>query len=192
MPTLRILIDAGAGIILDDWLIGSELHSPCWGYDQDLWADVRQQHAAPCSQLRSPETVDVREYKVVHCILQVIEIEVEGIKINSTSFCWKGEVAVKNATLFRWLVGHRQVSRVTSSPNFILWRYSVGYFYQPDMTLDEAQLAKMEMIGRKLDLKPGILDKSLKEGGEHVWILKDPLELFADLPKMLRFGYRCV
>lgn len=35
-------------------------------------------------------------------------------------------------------------------------QYSVGYFYQPDMTLDEAQLAKMEMIGRKLDLKPGM------------------------------------
>ena len=34
-------------------------------------------------------------------------------------------------------------------------RYSVGYFYQPDMTLDEAQLAKMEMIGKKLALKPG-------------------------------------
>ena len=31
----------------------------------------------------------------------------------------------------------------------------MGYFYDPDITLDEVQLAKMEMIGRKLDLKPG-------------------------------------
>ncbi|CAK9089400.1 Cyclopropane-fatty-acyl-phospholipid synthase (CFA synthase) (Cyclopropane fatty acid synthase) [Durusdinium trenchii] len=35
-------------------------------------------------------------------------------------------------------------------------QYSVGYFYQPDMTLDDAQLAKMELIGKKLALKPGM------------------------------------
>ncbi|CAJ1338498.1 unnamed protein product [Effrenium voratum] len=35
-------------------------------------------------------------------------------------------------------------------------QYSVGYFYKPDLTLDEAQVAKMEMIGKKLDLKPGM------------------------------------
>eukprot|EP00439_Symbiodinium_sp_Y106_P055956 s2049_g7.t2 len=35
-------------------------------------------------------------------------------------------------------------------------QYSCGYFYKPDMTLDDAQFAKMELIARKLDLKPGM------------------------------------
>lgn len=35
-------------------------------------------------------------------------------------------------------------------------QYSCGYFYNPDMSLDEAQFAKMELIAKKLDLKPGM------------------------------------
>mmetsp|Transcript_48553 Transcript_48553/g.113334 ORF Transcript_48553/g.113334 Transcript_48553/m.113334 type:complete len:534 (-) Transcript_48553:43-1644(-) len=35
-------------------------------------------------------------------------------------------------------------------------QYSCGFFHEPDMTLDDAQFAKMEMIARKLDLKPGM------------------------------------
>ncbi|CAE7507356.1 cfa [Symbiodinium sp. KB8] len=35
-------------------------------------------------------------------------------------------------------------------------QYSCGYFYKPDMTLDDAQFAKMELIARKLDLRPGM------------------------------------
>ena len=69
-----------------------------------------------------------------------------------------------------------------------LGRYSVGYFYQPDMTLDEAQLAKMEMIGRKLDLKPGILDKILDKSGFPACWEKNPLIQFVNLAAMLRFG----
>jgi cyclopropane fatty-acyl-phospholipid synthase-like methyltransferase len=42
----------------------------------------------------------------------------------------------------------------------------VGYFYDPDITLDEAQLAKMEMIGRKLDLKPG---QGMRDGVLLAW-----------------------
>ena len=76
------------------------------------------------------------------------------MKTNSPASCWKWVVDLNIVTVWPHPIQ-------TSS----LGRYSVGYFYQPDMTLDEAQLAKMEMIGRKLDLKPGILDKS---GCQHV------------------------
>lgn len=42
----------------------------------------------------------------------------------------------------------------------------MGYFYQPDMTLDDAQLAKMELIGKKLALKPGKVGTHLVESSE--------------------------
>eukprot|EP00931_Biecheleriopsis_adriatica_P085984 TRINITY_DN60727_c0_g1_i1.p1 TRINITY_DN60727_c0_g1~~TRINITY_DN60727_c0_g1_i1.p1 ORF type:complete len:520 (-),score=92.81 TRINITY_DN60727_c0_g1_i1:24-1562(-) len=35
-------------------------------------------------------------------------------------------------------------------------QYTCAYFHRPDMTLDEAQQAKMDLIARKLDLKPGM------------------------------------
>jgi len=35
-------------------------------------------------------------------------------------------------------------------------QYTCAYFYKPNMTLDEAQYAKMELIAKKLDLKPGM------------------------------------
>lgn len=35
-------------------------------------------------------------------------------------------------------------------------QYTCGYFHKPNMTLDEAQYAKMELIAKKLDLKPGM------------------------------------
>ena len=56
------------------------------------------------------------------------------------------------------------------------------------MTLDEAQLAKMEMIGRKLDLKPGILDKILDKSGFPACWEKNPLIQFVNLAPKLRFG----
>jgi cyclopropane-fatty-acyl-phospholipid synthase len=35
-------------------------------------------------------------------------------------------------------------------------QYTCAYFYKPNMTLDQAQYAKMELIAKKLDLKPGM------------------------------------
>lgn len=35
-------------------------------------------------------------------------------------------------------------------------QYSCAYFHSPELTLDEAQLAKMRMVAKKLDLKPGM------------------------------------
>jgi cyclopropane-fatty-acyl-phospholipid synthase len=35
-------------------------------------------------------------------------------------------------------------------------QYTCAYFHKKDMDLDEAQLAKMELIAKKLDLKPGM------------------------------------
>ncbi len=35
-------------------------------------------------------------------------------------------------------------------------QYTCAYFYKPNMTLDEAQYAKMELIAKKLDLKPNM------------------------------------
>jgi len=35
-------------------------------------------------------------------------------------------------------------------------QYTCAYFYKPDMTLDEAQYAKMELVAKKLDLRPGM------------------------------------
>lgn len=45
--------------------------------------------------------------------------------------------------------------------------YSCGYFARPDLTLEEAQTAKCELIGRKLNPKPGhrILDIGCGWGG---------------------------
>ena len=56
------------------------------------------------------------------------------------------------------------MTRSCKSP--MVWpRYSVGYFYQPDMSLDEAQVAKMEMIGKKLALKPGDITTRERDSG---------------------------
>ena len=35
-------------------------------------------------------------------------------------------------------------------------QYTCAYFHKPNMTLDEAQYAKMELIAKKLDLRPGM------------------------------------
>jgi len=35
-------------------------------------------------------------------------------------------------------------------------QYSCAYYHTPDLTLDQAQLAKMHMVASKLDLKPGM------------------------------------
>lgn len=35
-------------------------------------------------------------------------------------------------------------------------QYSCAYFHRPDMTVDEAELAKMRLVARKLDLRPGM------------------------------------
>ena len=35
-------------------------------------------------------------------------------------------------------------------------QYTCAYFYKPDMNLDEAQYAKMELVAKKLDLKPNM------------------------------------
>eukprot|EP00438_Fugacium_kawagutii_P019658 Skav207964 [mRNA] locus=scaffold495:13344:15745:+ [translate_table: standard] len=35
-------------------------------------------------------------------------------------------------------------------------QYSGAYFHAPDMTLDQAQRAKMRLVAEKLDLKPGM------------------------------------
>ena len=35
-------------------------------------------------------------------------------------------------------------------------QYTCAYFHKPNMTLDEAQYAKMDLIAKKLDLKPGM------------------------------------
>lgn len=35
-------------------------------------------------------------------------------------------------------------------------QYTCAYFHKPNMTLDDAQYAKMELIAKKLDLKPGM------------------------------------
>jgi len=35
-------------------------------------------------------------------------------------------------------------------------QYTCAYFYKPNMTLDEAQYAKMELIAKKIDLKPNM------------------------------------
>ena len=34
-------------------------------------------------------------------------------------------------------------------------RYSGAYYHAPDMTLEQAQIAKMRLVAEKLDLKPG-------------------------------------
>lgn len=66
-----------------------------------------------------------------------------------------------------------QYNTLTSSKNNIARHYNIGndlyikmldkrmqytcaYFHKPNMSLDEAQLAKMELIAKKLDLKPGM------------------------------------
>ena len=114
---------------------------------------------------------------VARCNLQV-ENEVEFMKTNSISSCWSGVVATR-FPLAIWTLSRFKGHNQTSS----FGRYSVGYFYQPDMTLDEAQLAKMEMIGRKLDLKPGILDKSWKKGCQHVYTFCQKLHLVCQSSK---------
>lgn len=46
-------------------------------------------------------------------------------------------------------------------------QYTCGYFYKPNMNLNEAQYAKMELVAKKLNLKPGmkILDIGCGFGG---------------------------
>ena len=53
--------------------------------------------------------------------------------------------------------------------------YSCAYFSSPDMTLEEAQVAKCELIRRKLELKPGqrVLDVGSGWGGLALYLARE-------------------
>ncbi len=101
---------------------------------------------------------------VVSVFLKHDEQIIQNLKNNSLKFLW-AEFFAKMKNL--------RVNTIESSQRNIAHHYDVGndlyskmlgkhmqytcaYFRRPDMTLDDAQYAKMELIAKKLDLQPGM------------------------------------
>jgi cyclopropane-fatty-acyl-phospholipid synthase len=88
----------------------------------------------------------------------------KNLKKKSLSFVWAGIKAhiagIRNNTVessrrniaHHYDVGNDLYSRMLGQH----MQYTCAYYHKPDMTLDDAQLAKMELVAKKLDLKTGM------------------------------------
>jgi cyclopropane-fatty-acyl-phospholipid synthase len=79
-------------------------------------------------------------------LLMEIKSRIKNISRNNTI-----ESSAKNIS-FHYDIGNDLYNKMLGKH----MQYTCAYFNKPNMTLDEAQYAKMELIAKKLDLKPGM------------------------------------